>query len=89
VHRGADRADDFAGRVLALLARNRLVIHAGILGAALVVHVDAQPLHLAAAHRLLLADHRNVVLRLTCHDASLATDAGVHVDGHAHFSSVY
>ena len=83
VHCGADRANHFAGRVLALLARDRLVVHGGIFRSALVVHVDAQPLHLAATHRLLLANYRDVVFRLAGHDARLASHAGVHVDGHA------
>ena len=29
------------------------------------------------------ADHRNIVFRLACDDASVAADAGVYVDGHA------
>ena len=52
------------------------------LGAAVVVAIDAQPVHLALADHLLLADHRDVVLRLAGDDAGVAADAGVQVDAH-------
>ena len=51
VHRGRHRADHLAGRVLAVHAENRLVVRLGVLGRALVVAVDADPVHLAAARR--------------------------------------
>jgi len=38
---------------------------------ALVVAVDADPVHLAAARYLVLADNRNVVLRLAGHHAGV------------------
>ena len=41
----------------------------------LEVPIDAQPVHLAAAADLVLADDRNVVLGLTRRDARPATDA--------------
>jgi hypothetical protein len=48
-----------------------------------IVAVDAQPMHLTAAHHLLLAHDRNVVLRLARHDAGIAADARVKIDRHA------
>src|ERR1019366_3619320 len=80
---GADWAHYLARSVLALLARDRLVVNRWILGAALVVHIHPQPLHLPAAHGLLLAYDGNIVLRLASYDAGFAANARVHVDGHA------
>ena len=48
-----------------------------------IVRIHTQPVHLAAAQHLVLADHRDVVLRLASDDARVAADAGVDVDGHA------
>src|SRR5205814_1822934 len=79
----ADRAHHFARRVLALHARHRLEIGFGTTGRAAVIRVDPDPVHLAPAQHLILADHRDVVLRLTADDARVAADAGVHVDRHA------
>src|SRR5207244_3745096 len=56
---------------------------AGVVGGAFDVAVDAQPVHLAAAADLLLADHGNVVLRLTRDDAGAAAGAGGEIDDHA------
>src|SRR5580700_2408259 len=96
VHGGADRADLLAGRVLALLARDGLekclgvierVPFAGrrIVGGRLgrVITVDTDPVHLAAAHYLVLAYDGNIVFRLTRHNASIAAIATVQIDGHA------
>ena len=47
------------------------------------VAVDADPVHLAAAQHLLLADDRDVVLGLAGDHAGVAADAGVEVDRHA------
>jgi hypothetical protein len=52
-------------------------------GVALVIAVDAQPVHFALAQHLLLADGRDVVLRLAGDDAGVAADAGIQVDAHA------
>ena len=95
MHCGANGADLLARRVLALLARNRLekclwieerlVVAGRIVGRGfsfLVIAVDANPVHFAAAHHLILADDRNVVLRLASDHASVATVAFVQVDGH-------
>ena len=54
--RRTDRADELAGRVLAVHARHRLDVRLGGIGASLVVAVDADPVHLAAAADLVLAD---------------------------------
>ena len=55
----------------------------GLSSSPCVVAVDAQPVHLAAAQHLVLADDRDVVLRLAGDDAGVAADAGVEVDRHA------
>src|SRR5690606_8364843 len=76
--------DHFAGRVLALLTRERLVVRARRFGrVTFEVGVDANPVHFAAALDLLLADHRNVVLGHTGRDAHATPGAGVEVDRHA------
>ena len=72
---GVDRADRLARRVLALLAGHRLEEHLRVLEILRVLRiaaghvggeiaVDADPVHLAAAHDLVLADDGDVVLRL-------------------------
>ncbi len=48
-----------------------------------VIAVHADPVHLAAAQHLILADHRNVVLRLAGDHAGVAAGAGRQVDRHA------
>src|SRR5262249_31838858 len=94
VSRRADGADLLARRVLALLARHglkesfgiveRLVIRRGIAGFRIgfVIAVDANPVHLAAAHHLIFADHGNVVFRLASDDAGVASITTVQVDRH-------
>src|SRR5260370_1038252 len=74
VARGADRTNLLARRVLALLAGNRLeeclrieerlVVAGGIVSRGLgllVIAVNADPVHFAAAHHLILADDGNIV----------------------------
>src|SRR5262249_22959843 len=81
-----DRADQLARGVLAMHARHRLEVARdgfGLEGVAGVVVVDAQPVHLAAAGDLALADDGDVVLGLAGDDAGAAADAGGQVDGHA------
>ncbi len=75
VHGGVHRADDLAGRVLAMHARHRLERDIGLVGRSRIVAVDAQPVHLAAGEHLVLADDRHVVFRLAGDDAGLAADA--------------
>ena len=55
---------------------------APISGSLDVVAVDADPVHLAAAPHLALADHRDVVLGHAGDDAGVAAGARVEVDGH-------
>src|SRR5690606_35144259 len=83
VHGRADRANLLAGRLLALLAQHGLVLDLWRLSAALVVAIDAQPVHLAAHRDTLFADHGDVVLGLAGDDATAATGALVEVDRHA------
>src|ERR1700722_3380382 len=83
VHRCADWADLLTGRVFAVLAHHGLEEAARRGQVALEVSVDAQPLHVAADANLLLADHGDVVLGVTAHDAGIAAGATVHVDRHA------
>ena len=80
--RRIDRADDLAGRVLALHARHRLVVHLGIVALAFVVAIDSEPVHLAPAPHFVLADDGNVVFGHAGDDAGVAADAGVEIDGH-------
>src|SRR5271163_1012715 len=90
VYGGTDGANLLAGRVFALLAgdgleegfgiRERIVIlAAGIAGFGLdfVVAVDANPVHFAPAHHLVLANDGNIVFRLAGDHARVATVAVV------------
>src|SRR5215469_9316793 len=83
VQRGADRAHQFAGRVFALHARNRLEVGLGIVAIALVVRIDANPVHVTPPNNLLFADDGDIVLRLAGDHAVVTTDTSVHVDRHA------
>src|SRR5258708_618164 len=102
VYRGADGANLLARRVLTLLAGNRLkkcrgiekrlIVARWIVGRRLdrlfVVAVDADPMHFAAAHDLILADYGDVVFRLAGDHAGIAAIALVQVDGHRPLVSV-
>src|SRR6185437_6177068 len=77
------RTDRLAWRIFALHAWDRLEVHSRIRDIALIVSINADPLHLAAALHLLLAYHGNVVFRLAGHRACLAADAGVQVYRHS------
>ncbi len=79
----AHGADHFAGRVLALHAGHGLKVGFGIVAVALVVGVDANPVHVAANDALLLADDGDVVFRLAGDHAVVAAHAGVEIDRHA------
>src|SRR5579863_4314028 len=81
--RGAHRANDFAGRVLTLHAWDGLEKCLGIIAVALVVGVDANPVHVAADDGLLFADDGDVVLRLAGQHAVVAAHTRVKVDRHA------
>src|SRR5262249_6469237 len=74
--------DQFARRVLTLLARDGLVVQIGLFQRAGVVRIDADPLHQTAAIDLIFADNGDVVLRLARNDAGAAPGAGVHIDRH-------
>ena len=52
----------------------------GVFGVALVIAIDANPLHLAAEKNLFLAHDGNVVFALAGDDAGVAADAGIEVD---------
>src|SRR5262249_50257726 len=62
VNRGAYRTNRLAGSVLALHAGDGLEIDEWVGGVTLVIGVDADPLHLAAALHLRLADRREIIL---------------------------
>src|SRR6267142_516013 len=79
---GADRADHLARRLLALHAHDRLVVRVRVVGAPFVVAVDAEPLHLAPATHLVLADDRDVVLGHAGHHAGVAAGARGQIDRH-------
>src|SRR5262249_49399281 len=61
VNRRADGTHGLARRVLAVHARHGLEEHARCLHRSLVVSIDANPVHLAPARDLFLADRRYVV----------------------------
>src|SRR5207249_2561651 len=76
-------ADWFARGVLAMHAWHRLKERPfGSVFVPLEISIDPNPVHLAAARNLFLADNRNVVLRLTGNHARVATHATVQVDRH-------
>src|SRR5205814_6046473 len=72
-----------AGRVLAVLAEHGLEVRARRGQVSFEVAVDADPLHVATDPHLLLAHHRDVVLRIAADHAGVAAGAGAHVDRHA------
>src|ERR1039457_4452438 len=76
VRRGGDGTHDLTGRLLAMHAHDGLVVHGGILWRPFVVPVDPDPVHLAPAPHLVLADRRDVILGLTGDDAGVAARAG-------------
>jgi len=95
---GVDGANRLARGGFALLAGHRLDKHLRIVEIRVVgqravlalgriiggeVAIVADPVHLATAQDLELADDGNVVFRLTGDHARTATDAGVEVDDHA------
>ena len=79
---GVDRADDLAGGVLALHAGHRLEQRRRVLRRALVVAVDAEPVHLVAAAAFLGTDDGRVVFGRTGRDAGHAAEAGGQIDAH-------
>ena len=82
MHRGGHRADRLAGRVLAMHAGHRLKPELRACLRAMVVDIDPQPMHVAAAGDLFRPDHRDVVLRLAGDHAGVAADAHGGVDHH-------
>src|ERR1700722_18472967 len=74
MHGCCHRTHQFARRILALHARHRLVIQLGVVPIAFKIAVHAQPVHVAPAGDLDLADHRYVVFRHASHHAGTATD---------------
>ena len=80
---GVGRAHRLARRVVALLAQHRPELHPHVRELALPVALDAQPVHGAAARRLVGADRRDVVLGVAGRHAGLAARAAVQIDDHA------
>ena len=83
MNRGRDRADDFAGRVLAVHTRHRLKM--GLIRRVRlpgVPGIDAYPVHLPVPQHFLLTDDGDIVFRLTGGGAGVAADAGIQVDRH-------
>src|SRR5579863_991696 len=80
---GIDRADVLTGRRLAVHAAERLADHLRIVDRPAEVTIDAEPVHLAATPDVVLADGRDVVLRLAGDHAGVAAGALVEVDRHA------
>ena len=88
MHGGVDGANGSHGACLAVHARERLDDDRRVLvrrcrPSRREVAVDANPVHLAVALDFVLADDRDVVLRLTRDDAGGAAGAGGEVDHHA------
>src|SRR5215469_4144486 len=79
----ANRTDQLTRSVFALHAGHGLEVGLGCIAIALVVGVDADPVHVAALDALLFADHGDVVLRHAGDDAVVASDAGIQIDRHA------
>ena len=85
---GAHRADDLAGRRLALLAHHRQELGAllgkllGELRALAPVALDPKPVHRLALREALLAHYGQIVLRIAGGGARIAAGAGVEVDDH-------
>ena len=75
VGRGVNRAHRFAGRGVAVLAEHGLVISFWIVEIALIVAIDAYPVHFPLFEHLLFADHRDVVFRLAGDNAGVAAHA--------------
>ena len=72
---GVGRAHRLARRVVALLAHHRPELEPHVREVAFPVALDADPVHGAAARRLLGADRRDVVLGMAGRDAGFAARA--------------
>ena len=82
MHRGGHRADRLAGCVLAMHAGHRLKPELRVRLRAMVVDIDPQPMHVAAARDFFRPDHRDIVFRLAGDHAGVAADAYGGVDHH-------
>ena len=82
MHRGGHRTDRLARRVLAMHAGHRLKPELRVRFRAMVVDVDPQPMHVAAARNFFRPDHRDIVLGLAGDHAGVAADAHGGVDHH-------
>ena len=88
---GIHRADGFTRRILAVLAHHRLRNHLRfriVLVHAREIAVRANPVHLTAIDDLLLANDRNIILRLTGDHACRTTGADVKIHHHAPLMNV-
>jgi len=77
------RAHRLARRRIALLAHHRPELHADVGELALVVPLDADPVHCAPARRLVGPDRRDIVLSMAGGHARTAASALVQINGHA------
>jgi len=83
MHRGANRAYLFAGRIFTVLTGHGLEVGARAGQVAFKIGIHAEPLHIAPDAHLLFTYHRDIVLGITTDDAGIAAGATVHVDRHA------
>ena len=89
VHGRGDRANRFAGSILAMVTGYRLmhdylVVIPGVLGEEVVtvIAVNPHPVHLAAAPHIVFADNRDIVFGLAGDDTGVATNALVEINRH-------
>ena len=78
-----DRAHRLAGRVVALLAQHRHVLHLHVRELAFVVAVHADPVRGAALGGLLGSRNRQIVFGVASHHAGFAARAAVQIDRHS------
>src|SRR5262249_50810390 len=83
VSRCTNRTNRLTRRLFAVLAQHRFKKHLWLIQIALVVSVNAKPLHLASSTDLILPDNRNVVLSLACNHACVTADARAQIDRHS------
>jgi hypothetical protein len=81
-HSRVHRANNFAGRNLAMHARHRLEGDIGRIDRPRIVPVDAQPMHDPTGEHLIFANHRHIVFGLARDRAGLAADARIQIYCH-------
>ena len=82
---GINRANVFARRIIAMLAKHRLKHHIRVVGISCKIAVDTQPVHFMCFLHLFFTYHGHIVFGCTSHHAGAATGTGGKVNAHSPF----